>query len=136
MTRKLLAAIPLAIGAGILSFAAQSQESEERPPSKAPPVETLGEPQSCIATSRIRNTVVHDDYTIDFRMNGGEIFRNTLPNRCPQLGFEERFAYEVSVGELCAIDMITVIGSGAGRGVRCSLGEFVPVRYVEDAAGD
>jgi len=136
MTRKLLAVIPLAIGAGVLSFAAQSQESDERPASKAPPVEVLGEPKNCIATSRIRNTVVHDDYTIDFRMNGGEIFRNTLPSRCPQLGFEERFAYEVSVGELCAIDMITVIGSGAGRGPRCSLGEFVPVRYPEVAAAD
>ena|SRR5688572_17378994 len=136
MTKKLLAAIPLAIGIGVLSFAARSQDADDRPASKAPPVEALGEPVNCVTISRIRNTVVHDDYTIDFRLTGGEIYRNTLPNRCPQLGFEERFAYEASVGELCSIDMISVIQSGAaGRGPRCSLGKFTPVRYLEAAAG-
>lgn len=130
MTKKLLVAIPLAIVAGALSFAAHSEESDERPASKAPPVEVLGEPVDCVNVSRIRSTVVRDDYTIDFDMAGSEVFRNTLPNRCPQLGFEERFAYEVSSGQLCSIDMIRVIGSGPGP--RCSLGKFVPVRYVEN----
>ena len=56
----------------------------------------------------------------------------------PSLGFEERFAYEANVGQLCAIDTITVIQGGAvGRGPRCPLGQFVPVRYVEEtASGD
>ena len=135
MTKKLLAAIPLAIGAGVLSFAARSAESDERPPSKAPPVEAVGEPVNCINISRIRSTQVHDDYTIDFELPGNDIYRNTLPNRCPQLGFEERFAYEASVGQLCAVDSITVLQSGSvGRGPRCMLGKFTPVRYVEDTA--
>jgi len=66
---------------------------------------------------------------------GGEVYRNTLPNRCPQLGFEESFAYDANVGQLCSVDMISVINRGAvGRGPRCSLGKFTPVRYLEPAA--
>jgi hypothetical protein len=136
MTHKMLAAVPLAIATGVLSFAARSEESDERPASKAPPVEVVGEPVNCINISRIRTTQVHDDYTIDFELPGNEVYRNTLPNRCPSLGFEERFAYEANVGQLCAVDTITVIQGGAvGRGPRCGLGKFVPVRYVEDASG-
>ena len=131
MTNKLLIAVPLIATAAALSFAARSEEADERPASKAPPVEVLGEPVDCITISRIRTTRVHDDYTIDFELPGKEIYRNTLPNRCPQLGFEERFAYEVSAGQLCSVDQISVIQSGAGRGPRCSLGKFVPVRYSE-----
>ena len=132
MTKKLLVAAPLLIGAALLAVSVRSQGAGERPASKAPPVEVLGEPVSCVNISRIRNTQVHDDYTIDFNLGGGDIYRNTLPNRCPQLGFEERFAYEVSTGQLCSVDTIAVIVGGAvGRGPRCSLGEFVPVRYTE-----
>ena len=109
-----------------------TEKPETAPQTRAPAVEVLGEPVSCILVSRIRNTRVHDDFTIDFVLTGGDIYRNTLPRRCPQLGFEERFAYEVSTGNLCAIDMISVIQSGAaGHGPRCQLGQFVPVRYVE-----
>ena len=132
MTKKLLVAVPLIAGVALLSFAARSEDAGERPASKAPPVEVLGEPVSCVNISRIRNTQVHDDYTIDFELPGKEVYRNTLPNRCPQLGFEERFAYEANTGQLCSIDTIAVIVGGAvGRGPRCSLGEFVPVRYTE-----
>ncbi len=98
----------------------------------APAVTVAGAAVDCIQTSRIRNTVVHDDNTIDFVLTGGEVYRNTLPSRCPGLGFEERFAYEVSTGQLCQVDTVTVLQSGAaGRGPRCGLGEFVPVLYVE-----
>ena len=136
MTKKLLIAVPLMAGAALLSLAARSEDADQRPASKAPPVEVLGEPVNCVNISRIRSTVVHDDYTIDFELPGKEIYRNTLPNRCPQLGFEERFAYEADAGQLCSVDTIAVlVGGAAGRGPRCSLGQFVPVRYTE-AAGD
>ena len=132
MAKKLLLAVPLLAGAALLAVSVRSQEADERPASKAPPVEVLGEPVNCVTISRIRNTQVHDDYTIDFNLGSGEIYRNTLPNRCPQLGFEESFAYEADTGQLCSIDMISVIQRGAaGRGPRCSLGKFVPVRYAE-----
>jgi hypothetical protein len=105
--------------------------------SRAPAVEVLGEPVTCVLISRIRNTRVHDDFTIDFHMTGGDVFRNTLPNRCPQLGFEERFAYEANTGNLCSVDMISVIQTGAaGRGPRCRLGQFVPVKLVDTPSGN
>ena len=127
-------AIVLAVVIAPLCWAC-TDKPENAPQTRAPAVEALGEPVSCILISRIRNTRVHDDFTIDFLLTGGDVFRNTLPNRCPQLGFEERFAYEASSGNLCSIDMISVIqGSAAGRGPRCALGPFVPVRYAEPAA--
>jgi hypothetical protein len=137
MTKKLIiAATPLILGIAALSFAARSEVAAERPASKAPPVQVLGEPVDCIDISRIRNRVVHDDYTIDFQLSRGDIYRNTLPNRCSQLGVEKRIAYEASIGRLCSVETISVIQTGAaGPGTRCSLGKFVPVRYVE-AAGD
>ena len=119
----------------VLPLCACAEGTDTSAQVRAPAVEGLGEPVDCILTSRIRNTVVHDDYTIDFRMTGGDIYRNTLPNRCPSLGFEERFAYEGSTGNLCAVDTITVIESGGRRGLRCGLGPFVPVRYAEDDTG-
>ena len=120
--------------AAVLPIAACDNGAESTPNLRAPPVEVAGEPVNCILTSRIQNTVVHDDYTIDFDMLGDEVYRNTLPNRCPSLGFEERFAYEVSTSQLCDLDHIHVIQSGAaGSGPACSLGKFVPVRYVEGA---
>ena len=120
--------------AAVLPIAACTAEADREREIRAPAVEIAGEPVNCITTSRIQNTIVHDDYTIDFDMLGDEVYRNTLPSRCPQLGFEERFAYEANVGQLCSVDMISVIQSGAaGRGPRCSLGKFVPVRYVEAA---
>jgi hypothetical protein len=128
----------LALAAMVLPLCACTDESPETaaPQSRAPAVQVLGEPVNCILISRIRNTRVHDDFTIDFHMTGGDVFRNTLPNRCPQLGFEERFAYEASTGNLCSVDMISVIQAGAvGRGPRCQLGQFVPVKLVETPSG-
>src|SRR5687768_3718634 len=72
---------------------------------RAPAIEVAGEPVHCIQTSRIQNTKVHDDYTIDFEMLGDLVYRNTLPNRCFSLGFEERFAHSSSTGQLCNVDV-------------------------------
>ena len=100
----------IVLAAAILPLCACAEEEPDNAAQiRAPAVEVLGEPVNCINTSHIRNTRVHDDFTIDFHMSGGDIYRNTLPVRCPQLGFEERFAYEVSSSNLCAIDMISVV---------------------------
>jgi hypothetical protein len=124
----------LVLAAVVLPLCACTDESPATtaPQSRAPAVEVLGEPVNCILVSRIRNTRVHDDFTIDFHLTGGDVYRNTLPNRCPNLGFEERFAYEASTGNLCSVDMISVITAGAGRGPRCGLGQFVPVRLLPE----
>lgn len=93
-----------------------------------PPAQVTGKAENCINTSNIRNTGVHGDQTIDFEMNGGRIYRNTLPRRCYSLAFEERFAYETPTGRLCSTDTITVLHSDGSRGITCGLGEFLPIQ--------
>lgn len=84
--------------------------------------------QDCVELTRIREAKVVDDQTIDFVMVDGKILRNTLPYRCPQLGFERAFTYSTSISRLCRVDIITVInqGSGVRTGASCGLGDFVP----------
>jgi hypothetical protein len=93
-----------------------------------PPVVT-GPPISCVMVRNIRSTTVIDDSTIDFHMMGRQTFRNTLPHRCPQLGFERAFAYQTQNTQLCSVDIITVIvqGSASMRGASCGLGKFTPI---------
>ena len=103
--------------------------------SDAPAARVVGQPVSCLSASRIRSTVVHDDRTIDFEVTGGDIYRNTLPNRCPRLGFERSISYDIRGGRLCSPEFIyplESIGGGIERGVGCGLGEFVPVELVRD----
>ena len=118
----------LLIVAAVLPLAACQQQVASAPQSRAPAIEALGPAVRCIQTSRINDTRVHDDQTIDFHLLGGDVYRNTLPNRCPSLGFEERFAYSTSIGQLCSVDVITVLYSDGTRGAGCGLGEFLPVR--------
>ena len=115
----------------IVALAGCAAEADSTPDIDAPAADVVGEAVRCIQTSRIDRTFVHDDYTIDFEMLGGDIYRNTLPNGCPQLGFDRRFAYELTTNRLCSNDTITVLQSGGGRGVTCGLGEFVPIRYAD-----
>jgi hypothetical protein len=87
-----------------------------------------GAAKDCVPISSIRATHVRSDRVIDFEMAGRETYRNTLPNPCPQLGFEERFAYATSINQLCAVDTITVLMSpGLMRGATCGLGRFQPI---------
>jgi hypothetical protein len=83
---------------------------------------------SCIPLNQIRETRVRDDRTIDFYTRGRTVYRNVLPNSCPSLGFERRFAYKTSINQLCNVDIITVFSSPpVMRGASCGLGEFQPV---------
>jgi hypothetical protein len=86
----------------------------------------VGEPVDCVNLSQIRNTRVRSARVIDFEMTGGTVYRNTLPNECPGLSFEERFSYATSLSRLCSVDIITVLhtGGGAQRGASCGLGSF------------
>lgn len=100
--------------------------------SAIPPRPTAAATRSCVELSRIREARVVDDRTIDFYLGGREILRNTLPNSCPQLGFEKAFTYSTSLSQLCSVDIITVIiqGGGPRRGASCGLGPFVPYTPV------
>ena len=115
--RFLIAALPLA---------ACAPQVERAPANQVPAARVVGAAVSCLNTSQISDSVVRDDRTIDFRVTGGRHYRNTLPARCPELGFERRFAYTLHTPRLCSTDIITVLHT-EGRGASCGLGEFVPV---------
>ena len=57
----------------IVALAGCAAEADTTPRIDAPAAEIVGEPVRCIQTGRIDNTRVHDDYTIDFEMLGGDI---------------------------------------------------------------
>lgn len=119
----------------IFAAACAPVERDENFVSDGPAVKVMGEAKSCIPIAQIRSSLVRDDRTIDFEMSGGKVYRNTLPNRCPRLGFEEAFSYNTSLSQLCSSDIIYVLESLGGelrRGVGCGLGKFVPVEYIEE----
>ena len=117
--------IALAVAAGAAPGAARDR-------GHVPEATPTGKPESCVTTSRIRATHVRNDRVIDFEMNGGQVYRNTLPYACPNLGFDETFGYETHTGQLCSVDTITVLRTGSGiQGPTCGLGAFQPVRLVK-----
>ena len=101
---------------------------------KAPePVRAVGEPKSCVSIPHIRSTKVIDNSTIDFRMAGGKTYRNSLPQSCPGLKFEDRFSYRTSLSQLCNVDIVRVLHDQGGQlteGAGCGLGKFQMVEKV------
>ncbi|MGX7894326.1 hypothetical protein [Tsuneonella sp. HG222] len=119
----------------IVPLAACQQQIDSAPVvSRGPAIQALGPAERCISVNRIDTTRVHDDYTIDFEMIDNTTYRNTLPNRCPSLGFEERFSYNATTGQLCSVDTIRVRYSDGQEGASCGLGEFLPVRINKPGA--
>ena len=112
--------------AGTLAVAAPALAKQDKDAWKA--AKPSGKPESCINLQQIRESRVRDDQTIDFYMLCGKVYRSTLPNSCPQLGFEKRFSYKTSLSQLCSTDIITVLTStGISPGASCGLGQFQPV---------
>lgn len=98
--------------------------------SDIPPARVTGEPVSCIRLTQFSDTRIRDDHTVDFLRNSRQGWRNTLPQRCSGLRSANAFTYKVSTGELCSVDIITVldnVGGGLQRGGSCGLGQFVPI---------
>ncbi|WP_299322555.1 hypothetical protein [Parasphingopyxis sp.] len=133
MHRSFLA-LPLAGAAiALAAVAIPTQSSAEDEIPRWQQAEAVGEAENCISLNRIRNTRVHDDRTIDFHMSGGDVYRNTLPQDCNGLGFEEAFSYRTSLSRLCSTDIITVVRTGGGGnfGPSCGLGQFQPIELPE-----
>jgi len=101
-------------------------------------VTPIGPAKMCLQLQDIRNTNVIDDQTIDFITRNGDVYRNRLPNSCPQLGFERGFSYATSITQLCSVDIITVLiqGQPMMRGASCGLGQFTPIARRGDTASD
>ena len=97
-------------------------------------IEKIGEPINCIQLTRIRSSDVIDNRTIDFKMRGSKIYRNTLPRKCSRLGFEEAFSYRTSLNKLCNVDIIRVLdrtGPGIRETTACGLGKFQEIKKVK-----
>ena len=93
-----------------------------------PAATPIGKPVDCLRTTDIDETRVRDDRTIDFYTHGRRIYRNVLPQTCPELGFEEAFSYRTEINQLCSVDVIRVLHrSSPVPGVTCGLGKFQPV---------
>ena len=91
-----------------LAIAAVAAPGAARDRNAVPAATPAGKPESCIPIRNIRESLVRNDRIIDFRVNGNRYYRVTLPNSCPNLGFERRFSYATSLSQLCAQDIITV----------------------------
>lgn len=96
---------------------------------RVPPATPAGKPVDCLSIVQLRESRVRDDRTIDFVTGGRKVYRVTLPQSCPQLGFEQRFSYTTSLSQLCSTDIITVLieSGGLQRGASCGMGQFQPV---------
>lgn len=126
----LFAALPLAL-AGCAGNTTNSADRNAR----VPAAKVVGEPQSCIARSQVRQSVVRSDTVIDFEMRNRKIYRVTMPMTCPGLGFERAFGFETSIDQICGADIIYVltnIGGAVQRGAGCGLAPFVPVEYIKE----
>ena len=130
------AAMPIAvatIAVALASCAADKRATDKTASGRPAPATAIptagGKSQGCVQLQNIRETRVVDDSTVDFYMRDGKVLRNTLPNRCPQLGFERAFSYSTSITQLCNVDIITVLQQSGGirRGASCSLGMFTPI---------
>jgi hypothetical protein len=125
MLKPLSLALPL-----LLLGCAGARDREAASADRVPAATPAGEPRSCIPITAIRESRVRSDRVIDFVMRGREVYRVTLPQGCPRLGFEERLAYATSLSQLCSNDIITVLtsaGPGLQRGASCGLAPFQPV---------
>lgn len=101
--------------------------------SDIPAARVAGDAVNCLPLSTIRESVVRDDWTIDFRTGSNRWYRNALPNRCNGLGFERAFTYATSQTQLCNVDIITVISTTGGGPINrgsCGLGQFTPVELA------
>ncbi|MBX9730599.1 MAG: hypothetical protein K2X59_04665 [Sphingomonas sp.] len=102
--------------------------ARDRDRDRVPVATPIGKPEFCIPHRRIRESLVRSDSVIDFKMQGGKVYRVTIEGGCPGLGFEGRFGYSTSLDRLCASDIITVLYvSPIASGARCALGPFQPV---------
>jgi hypothetical protein len=117
-----------------LALAAAAAPGAARDRNAVPAATPTGPAQTCVPITQLRESLVRNDSVIDFRISGDRYYRVTLPQGCPGLGFEKRFAYSTSLSQLCAQDIITVLRTAPlMRGASCGLAPFQPVTIARTA---
>ncbi len=87
-------------------------------------------PIHCLSLNRIKNTEVINNRYILFRQLDNSTYVNVLSHACPGLNRNKAIMYRGSVGQLCDLDIITVLESasiGFMPGASCGLGNFEPI---------
>jgi Family of unknown function (DUF6491) len=133
---KMLLGLGVSIAATAAVSGAIAFGPAERRAKELAAYQPAGEPVNCVSINRIRSTKILNNQTIDFKMAGGKVYRNTLPSSCPGLVFEDRFSYRTSTSQLCNVDIIRVLENQGGRlseGAGCGLGKFQPVEKIPTA---
>ena len=138
------ATIVLALGLGSVAALAQDAPADapkpgsaaEKAAKKLAKYEPTGESRQCLPLIQIDRSDVVDDQNILFHMRGGKTYLNTLPYRCPRLGFEESFSYRTSINQLCNVDIITVFDPTGFHGPSCGLGTFKEMIEKKESAAE
>lgn len=87
-------------------------------------------PVHCLSLTRIKDSDVLDKKHIVFRMIDGSAYVSVLRHPCPGLTRNKAFLYRTSIGQLCDLDIVTVlddVGFGLTPGASCGLGMFEPI---------
>lgn len=79
---------------------------------------------SCINPTRIKEQKILSDREIQFTLNDGEVWLNTLPRDCPSLKFQGGFTWEVRGTQVCSNEQIIYVRED---GTPCQLGAFTRV---------
>lgn len=130
MIRSKKLTVPLMMLGFALTSPALAQETSE---------ERNMDSTHCVRINNIDNIDIINDRTLVFEMRTGSSYRNDLPRSCPGLDDNDTLMYRSSVGQLCSIDIVTVLddwGFGFAPGVSCGLGMFHPIneQTAEDLA--
>ena len=86
--------------------------------------------EHCVRINDIEKIDIVDADTLVFRMRRGKVYKNELPHRCPGLRSNDTLMYRSSVGQLCSVDVVTILedwGFGFAPGASCGLGMFEPI---------
>ena len=125
-------ALALLLAAGLAGGGIAMATAKDSKPE--PEVRNIGAPKSCVNIRNIKSTDVIDRNTIDFKMTGGKIYRNTMPASCPGLTSNDAFSYRVPTSQLCNVDIIHVLENYGGRlhqGAGCGLGKFQQIEKIK-----
>lgn len=76
---------------------------------------------SCINPTHIKEQKILSDREIQFTLNDGEVWLNTLPRACPSLKFQGGFTWEVRGMQVCSNEQIIYVRED---GTPCQLGAF------------